>query len=71
MNESERSQCFQHMGFWEEDIAEITLSCGICKDVIPASVCNQKEAKVTSRIFKQKLELLCPKCDSVLIGGII
>lgn len=59
------------MGFWEEDIDEISLSCGICKDAVPANVCIQKEAKVASHLFSQKLELICPKCDSVLIGACI
>ena len=82
LNEKERSQVFQKMGFWEQDLKKrldvkkkiypITLSCGQCKDSVLADDCEIVESEIKdSHRFTKKIELMCPDCQSVLIGGCI
>ena len=70
MNESNRLKAFMKMGFHEVDIGKISLSCGQCRVAVKASECKIVESAVTgSHKYKERLQLLCGTCNSLVIGA--
>jgi len=72
MNESNRLKAFMKIGFHEEDIEKkkISLSCGQCRVAVKASECKIVESTITnSRRYKERLQLLCGTCNTLIIGA--
>ena len=76
MDQETRLKAFMKMGFHEEDLKikdekkAINLSCGQCKDTVRASECEIVESVISdSNFFKERLQLLCPECKTVVTGA--
>ena len=80
MDTETRLKGFMKMGFHEEDLKKrldvkrkiypITLSCGQCREAILADDCKIVESDITnSNFFKQRIQLLCPKCNTLVTGA--
>lgn len=77
-SEEERNKAFQKIGFWESDLKitdekkRINLSCGQCRQTFKGNDCEIIESEIeNSHRFTKKIELHCPECESVLVGGCI
>ena len=70
MNAETRLKAFMKMGFHEVDIKNISVSCGQCRESKRAANCKIVESEVKgARVYKERLVLLCPDCNEIIIGA--
>jgi len=70
MDEATKLSAYLKMGFHPQKAKTWRLSCAGCPDSIIADECKIVESDITnSRFFKQRIQLLCPKCDSLITGA--